>query len=405
MPDPKTPSIPSWQLAANRAAKTQEDTPPSSPNESPSADKETLLEQASQFLQDESIRNAPTDQKTAFLESKGLKQDDIKKLLGVSTHPEAAEDKKEEPAATSPTSEEQFTSSKKPTSESPPISSSSTLQQNSAPTRDIPPIITYPEFLAQASKPPPLVSLQTVLYTLYGAAGLASTMYGASEFLIKPMIASLTGARHELAETAQRNLETLNEKLELNVSTIPPAAMKSRKHASSDEGEAGEADSITSDPTELFHRDIATQTSPELENPPSTLPKPDSLTESQKALDTHVSRLSSISSQLNDILYAEMQNDLSINNVKDRISNLQTYLDSLAYSSPSYLSSSLYGTYGDDSKGDKQGMSSGEADAIAAFRAEVRSAKGVLLSARNFPAGVRGGVRGMTRSATASQGA
>ncbi|KMP05322.1 hypothetical protein CIRG_05003 [Coccidioides immitis RMSCC 2394] len=376
MPDPKTPSIPSWQLAANRAAKAQEDTPPSSPNESPSADKETLLEQASQFLQDESIRNAPTDQKIAFLESKALKQDDIKKLLGASTHPEAAEDKKEEPAATSPTSEEQFTSSKKPTSESPPISSSSILQQNSAPTRDIPPIITYPEFLAQASKPPPL-----------------------------PMIASLTGARHELAETAQRNLETLNEKLELNVSTIPPAAMKSRKHASSDEGEAGEADSITSDPTELFHRDIATQTSPELENPPSTLPKPDSITESQKALDTHVSRLSSISSQLNDILYAEMQNDLSTNNVKDRISNLQTYLDSLAYSSPSYLSSSLYGTYGDDSKGDKQGMSSGEADAIAAFRAEVRSAKGVLLSARNFPAGVRGGVRGMTRSATASQGA
>ena len=43
-----------------------------------------LLEQASKFLQDKSVRDAPNEQKIAFLDSKGLKMDEIGKLLGIS---------------------------------------------------------------------------------------------------------------------------------------------------------------------------------------------------------------------------------------------------------------------------------------------------------------------------------
>src|SRR4051794_29610795 len=43
-----------------------------------------LLEQASKFLEADDIREAPTGRKVAFLESKGLTNVEIPKLLGVS---------------------------------------------------------------------------------------------------------------------------------------------------------------------------------------------------------------------------------------------------------------------------------------------------------------------------------
>jgi hypothetical protein len=42
---------------------------------------ESLMEQATRFLQDPSIQNAPREQKIAFLESKGLKREDMEVLL------------------------------------------------------------------------------------------------------------------------------------------------------------------------------------------------------------------------------------------------------------------------------------------------------------------------------------
>ena len=41
----------------------------------------TLLEQASRFLDDPTIRDAPREKKVAFLESKGVKADEIEQLL------------------------------------------------------------------------------------------------------------------------------------------------------------------------------------------------------------------------------------------------------------------------------------------------------------------------------------
>lgn len=101
--DPKPPAaraIPSWQRAharptaapgAEEAAKPQ---PASSTLETvstqagaeESAQKQhhssALLDAASKFLQDPSIRDAPRERKAEFLESKGVSKDDIRKLLG-----------------------------------------------------------------------------------------------------------------------------------------------------------------------------------------------------------------------------------------------------------------------------------------------------------------------------------
>lgn len=43
----------------------------------------SLLEEASRFLEDPTIRDAPLEKKVAFLESKGVKADEIETLLGV----------------------------------------------------------------------------------------------------------------------------------------------------------------------------------------------------------------------------------------------------------------------------------------------------------------------------------
>jgi len=74
----KSSSSPSWQSV-------------SSPEHSQSkaeADQNTL-ETAKRFLEEDDIRDAPTDKKIAFLESKGVKSEDIQRLLGISSNAEA----------------------------------------------------------------------------------------------------------------------------------------------------------------------------------------------------------------------------------------------------------------------------------------------------------------------------
>jgi hypothetical protein len=262
----------------------------------------------------------------------------------------------------------------------------------------VPPIITYPEFLFESNKPPPLVTMRSLLYTLYGAAGLGASIYGASEYLVKPMLANLTSARHELATTAEDNLQKLNEKLEKTVSVIPPQLTARKAKANSDEEEeANDTDSITSDPTELFHRDVATQTSPEPTPAPITtnpINSADSaIATPTTAVNNHVSRIQSITSQLRGIIDSE--NDASSLDGKMRtgLSDLHHYCDGLIYSSPAYSTGSTYGvwnathTSGSDNN---SGLRKAEEDAISGFRADIRGVKGALLSARNFPAS-RGG--------------
>jgi hypothetical protein len=53
-------------------------------------DRATILENARRFLQEDEVRNAPTDKQIAFLESKGLSRVEIQELLGVSRNSEAS---------------------------------------------------------------------------------------------------------------------------------------------------------------------------------------------------------------------------------------------------------------------------------------------------------------------------
>lgn len=280
-----------------------------------------------------------------------------------------------------------------------PYTASTMSQPRSSTTtttsRDVAPIITYPEFLAQANKPPPLVTMRSIFYTIYGAAGLGATIYGASEFLVKPMLANLTVARHELAITAQENLQKLNEKLEQNVSVIP--AHLTARNSDGDEP-TEDTDSVTSDPTELFHRDIGTQTSPDV-TPPSVSSSKDSLEPALAApvaaVNNHMSRIESIQAQLKEAGDVEKDSSSLDDSLRTRLADLHHYLDGLVYSAPTYTAAgSAYGLYNAGRTGGSDGSATGlrkaEDEAITGFKAEIRGVKGALLSARNFPAG-RGG--------------
>ncbi|KAF7172872.1 hypothetical protein CNMCM5623_004982 [Aspergillus felis] len=404
----KTPSIPQWQqpAAASTNANTSNSTSSPSSDETP---RSVLIEQARKFLQDDSLRDAPIDRKIAFLESKGLQSEEIDGLLSISRDADSsssssstAEGNKSTPdSTTSSASNEESQSPKESSSSSPTSSASSsttptapTATKNSAP-RDVPPIITYPEFLIQQSKPPPLVTLRSILYTLYGAAGLGASLYGASEYLVKPMLATLTSARLELAQTANTNLQKLNEKLEQNVSRIPPQlSAKETKQTEPDDSEDDE-DSITSDPTELFHRDVATQTSQDLDT--STLPRTsdqhsadEAAPDPTAAVDTHLKRLENITSHLREVASSETESGALDDSVRTRLNELHHYLDGLLYSRSSYSSVTAYGVYStpglDTTSSPTAGISKAEEDAMASFRADIRGVKGALLSARNFPA-------------------
>ncbi|OAX78873.1 hypothetical protein ACJ72_06814 [Emergomyces africanus] len=408
---PKAPAIPSWQLpySENTASNSTQSTgsPIADTEKTVPPAKETLVEQASRFLEDESIRDAPTDKKIAFLESKGLRNEDIQKLLGISRNREATSAVTESPSTgsvkpISSSAQGPQTDTSSTASPPPPPANNPDVPSPTSTSSASPPIITYPEFLMHAQKPPPLVTLQGVMYTLYGAAGLAATLYGASQFLINPMLSELSRARHELAETAKRNLGTLNEKLENTVSSIPPTQQSASQHEQQLIDD--DAVSVTSDPTELFHRDIATQTSPDLSPSFTTTiedPEAAGLSPSEKAVNMHVKRLQSISSRLTDYLSQEDDSGTTQNSTENSLWDLKKYVEGLIYNNPPpYLGSNLYGIYNDSSGSMRSDGNSSNAskedDGIAAFKAEIRSVKGTLLSARNFPAG--GGIRSPLQS-------
>ncbi|KAJ5129412.1 uncharacterized protein N7515_005451 [Penicillium bovifimosum] len=406
MPDDTSKaSIPAWQRP-NKAADESPSPSPSPADDAPasttSTPRQALLDQASKFLQDESIRDAPTDRKVSFLESKGLNPSEIQQVLGITRNEEATSSStatEETPAAsTSPVQTEA-------TPSSPVTTAPSTTMSESRPSpppapapapRDVPPIITYPEFLFESSKPPPLVTMRSVLYTLYGAAGLGATLYSASEFLVKPMLASLTSARHELAGTAETNLQKLNEKLEKQVSVIPPELTARKIKPYSDEDE-DDVESVTSDPTELFHRDMATQTSPEsspaLQGSGAVNSADAAALSPSTVVDKHVSSVESIKSRLREIVDAEKDASTLDDSVRTSLTDLQHFCDGLIYSTPTYTTGSTYGVWNSSSNAasnNKSGLRKPEEEAISAFRAHIRTVKGALLSARNFPAS-RGG--------------
>jgi hypothetical protein len=390
---PKRPAIPDWQknyIQSSTAPESRTKYPDSSPDDTSKADAQ-LLEQAKRWLEDESIRDAPRERKIAFLEQKGLQGDDIQKLLGTHDTPEQKPEMK-----TVHDSASSMSATKTPSS-TPTLSNSATMTNTSSttPSRNVPPIITYPEFLLRPEKPPPLITFQRLAYATYGFAGLTALTYGASKYLVQPMLESLTSARHEFADTALQNLEKLNSRLESTVSHVPymsSSAVLKRKAGEHDDED--DLESINSDPTELFHRDIATQTSP-LRSRNSSLSSSTSLNHVHREanpISSQSTRLSTMHSSLNSLLASTTPSSVSPNAteyLKSTVEDLQTYLDNLQFGNNSFSTSNYDHIYSgiEAQKTLSKKNKSGEDDEAEKFKAEIRAVKGALLSSRTFPAG------------------
>lgn len=186
------------------------------------------------------------------------------------------------------------------------------------------------------------------------------------------MIAALTTSRHELAGTAQENLDKLIAKLQGMVSETPHSLLAAPRQEESEEEESD------SDPTELFHRDIGVQTS--LPTSPS-FSRPASPTPPTTTLEEQTSRISRITSHVTELNEASTSEGHEVSQLSTCISILREYLENLAYVPPSYTygSSGLYG--GTNHKNEAAD------DEIAKVKAQIIGVKGVLLSARTFPAG------------------
>ncbi|KAF2470569.1 uncharacterized protein BDR25DRAFT_303653 [Lindgomyces ingoldianus] len=374
------PTIPDWQRTQDKPSPapppSEQDPEPeyqSEPTPAPGADGSakdepqpettSLLDQASRFLEDPTIRNAPREKKVAFLQSKGVTKEDIAQLLG---------DQQEDESTVDLSSDGERAWARTP------LQPATQPPAQKPQSRDVPPIVTYPEFLTQSSKSPPLITTQRLLNTAYITGGLIATMYGLSKYIVAPMTQTLLESRHAFAAHAQDQIKELNTRLE-DIVSIDPAS-KPKPKATDPADDVSEADS---DPTELFHRDYGTQTTPTLSRRPSVSTEPDSST-----LTAHENRLKILTSHLRELEATRSNDSASSDSLRTRLSDLTTYLGEMSYQNQYF--SGMGGLYGNNYGMPK--IKDGKDDQMETFKADIRAVKGVLLSARNFPAG---GPRGM----------
>nr|POE82721.1 hypothetical protein CFP56_68125 [Quercus suber] len=363
------PAIPAWQRAptasqrtkdtpeteveaaqeptpSDDSTSTQDDTPPV---ESPaSASEPSELEQVQSFLEDPAVQEASLEKKRGFLEKQGVSNTVIDQVLG--------------PADTMAN---EFASFQQQT----PSKSVATAPATSV---NAPPIITYPEFLVDAHKTPPLITPSRVFNAAYFAAATAALIYGANQYLVTPMLSSLNGARHEFYTHSHTKVDEFNERLSKVVSKLPEI-----KKGSGSEAVVGDAESVAEDPTDLYHRDTGTQTSPEL-SPTSSVNTNLSPEPKKDTVPYHTNSLTRVKELLTAMVD---RNEKSAEVEQERhhaINSLRHELDSMLYATPGVM---MWGQ-GDDAL-TKNTPSKDEAAEM--LKKEIRGVKGVLLSARRFP--------------------
>lgn len=322
------------------------------------ASSESQLHNMRTFLEDPAVKNASIEKKRAFLEGKGISKDLIEQVLRQEASRFNIDD---------------FASFAKTQREPKEVQVPTPPPQQQKPTG--PPIITYPEFLVEAHKPPPLITPGRIINTAYFVSGLTALLYGASKYLIAPMSENLSEARHEFAMHSQSKIDEMNERLGKLVSKVP----EPKKDTASDI-DISEIDSETSDPTELYHRDIGTQTSP----PPSPKPSVAGLPTAEKKKDMvayQSNGLEIMKSHLEEMLQRTEALEQPNKDRADSVNKLRHYLDTLMYASPGI---SVWSTAEDTNK-------AGNEDMVEELKKEIRGVKGVLLSAKRFP-GVAGRV-------------
>jgi hypothetical protein len=175
------------------------------------------------------------------------------------------------------------------------------------------------------------------------------------------MVESLTSARLDLASTTSTNLQKLLAKLESMVSVVPEKRIEQTEEDEDD------------DPTELFHRDIGIQTSPPRSRSSSPAPNPTT---------AQVSRLSVLQTHLKELSDDSTSEGQHTSDLESTMGILREYLDGMAYVAPSYNFG--YGGTSGGGVGKKE-----DDDEISKVKQGIRGVKGVLLSARSFPGGVR----------------
>ena len=201
-----------------------------------------------------------------------------------------------------------------------------------------------------------------------------ASIYGLSKFIIAPMTQNLAEKRQDFASHTQEQLRELNERLGKAVSVDPASKVKIAADIADDISEAD------SDPTELYHRDYGTQTTPNLSGRTST----SSPTDPHPTVTAHENRLKIIKSHLQEIETNRMTSSTSRDTLKTKVSDLSTYLSEMSYQNQYYSSMGFYG-----SSYSLPGAKDVKNDQIEVLKNDIRAVKGVFLSARNFPAGGR----------------
>ena len=374
----KSKSMPSWQLPQSSTISTEpEKEMHDLSDKSATTYRALLLEKASKFLEDKEIRAASKERKSKFLRAKGLNEEDINELLaresevaqtsGIQNHGSDDETRykrkgnsivEETDDAVDPTPSLNANIIDDYVDSEPPPSAKG----------ERPPIITYPEFLLQSKKPPPLITTDRVLSAFYLASGTAAALYGFSKYLMEPMVESLTVARHSFFENASSNIVKLNEQLESTVSNIPD----NMDYVGEKDG--SDSDSLSSDPARFFSRTIATQTSPHLSRSTSSASVNEKPSSSTAAI--HADQMSKMLDFLSELNQEESD---APDPVKENFRLLTEYLHDLP----------MLGRTGQFQTAKQAGQKPEQRiDGVSRVKTEIKSVKGVLLSARNFPAGI-----------------
>ncbi|WPH01020.1 Hypothetical protein R9X50_00385400 [Acrodontium crateriforme] len=378
------PSIPAWQrvpLARSTSAESplvkeeqnDSDAPgtvvedssdePSSPGEQNIASE---LEQVDALLEDPALENASTARKRAVLESKSVP------VRTVTHQSDPASSDLSDFSADKQQHQERSTIRNSPPNPSQfniglPINTS---PPNNSQINAGPPIITYPEFLVEAHTTPPLITPSRLLGASYIAGALATLTYAANKCIVQPMVDALSNARHDFASHSQSKLDDFNERLAKIVSKVPEPVHEAHDGLS-------EIDSITSDPAELYHRDMGTQTSP-LPSRRTSTPSILNDMSNEDAVSRHIKDVVAIKDRLTELLDGVEHSRDSDAEQSDQLNKLRLYLDTLLYSSQGI---NIW-TNSEDLTSMKQNS---PGDAIEDLKKEIRNVKGVLLSASRFP--------------------
>ncbi|KAL8835669.1 MAG: hypothetical protein Q9176_006790 [Flavoplaca citrina] len=307
-------STPDWQHEEAASSSTEDPkrgSETADAAEPPPPPRASIIEQASRFLNEDDIKDAPRERKIAFLRSKGLTEEEVSRLLEL------------------------------------PFDGTKAEMQERAATSE--------------QAPPPFITASRLISTFYLFSGTAAAIYGTSKYLVQPMLDSLTSARHVFFSTTQNNLDDMLDRLENNVSKIPCGPSKDKME---DEEDASSDDSID-DATPFFNRTIGTQTSP----PPSTTPESSdpSLAPATTLASLQQRTLESLHTSLSALVPSDEESSDN-DKARDQIYLLRNYLDRLQY--PMLQA---------------PGLAESKEDAVNRFKTEIRSMKGALLNAKNFP--------------------